>query len=193
MSRSGTTRTGASVIRIIQALDSVTNSDPDYSSSNQNLDGGYSFSANNNLSVAAPGTMMNDYSSASNDHNNFEPALQGSDDANPAAGNVADSAPTALIYLKNGTTYSVTDYWLQSSRLHYTVNYGAPSTLEMKEVDLQRTVDENARRGIRFSLKPHPSSVNSQPSRQNQGSTVQATTPAPASDRQLQTSSQSQT
>ncbi len=165
---------------------SVTKSDPDYSSSNQNLDGGYSFSANNNLGVAAPDT-------ASNDNNNFEPSPQGSDDTNRVAGNVAGSAPTALIYLKNGTTYSVSDYWLQGGRLHYTVNYGAPSTLKMKEVDLQRTVEENARRGIRFSLKPHPSTVNSQPNRQNQGSTALATTPAPASDAQLQTSSQSQT
>jgi hypothetical protein len=98
-----------------------------------------------------------------------------------------------LIYLKIGTTYSVGDYWLQAGRLHYAVNYGAPSTLQMKEVDLQRTVDENARRGIRFSLRPHPSSVTSQPSRQNQGSTAPATTGAPASDSQLQTSSQSQT
>ena len=140
---------------------SVTNSDPDYSTSNQNLAGGYSFSANNNLGIAAPGTVMNDNSWVRDDNNNFEPALQGSDDTNPVAENVAGSAPMAMICLKNGTTYSVTDYWLQSGRLHYTVNYGAPSTLKMKEVDLQRTVDENARRGIRFSLKPHPSSVNS--------------------------------
>jgi hypothetical protein len=59
-------------------------------------------------------------------------------------------------------------------------------------VDLQRTVDENARRGIRFSLKPNPSSVNSQP-RQNPNSNAPVTTPAPASDPQLQTASQSQT
>jgi hypothetical protein len=172
---------------------SFAKSDPDYSSSNQNLDGGYSFSANNNLGVAAPSTMMNGYSSAINDNNNLPPVPQGSDDANPAVGNLAGSAPTALIYLKNGTTQSVTDYWLQAGRLYYTVNYGAPSTLKMKEVDLQRTVDENARRGIRFSLKPHPSNANSQPSRQNQGSTAPPTTPAPASARQPQTSSQSQT
>lgn len=172
---------------------SVANSDPDYSSSNQNLAGGYSFSANNNLGVAAPGTMMNNNSSVRDDNNNFQPALQGCDDANPVAGNVAGSASAALIYLKNGTTYSVSDYWLLDGRLHYTVNNGAPSTLKLKEVDWQRTVDENARRGIRFSLKPHPSSANSQPSRQTQGSTESATTPAPASGPQLQTSSQSQT
>jgi len=165
---------------------SVTNSGPDYSISNQNLDGGYSFSANNNLGVAAPDTV-------SNDNNSFEPSPQGSDDTNRVAGYVAGAAPTALIYLKNGTTYSVSDYWLQGGRLHYTVNYGAPNTLKMKQVDFQRTVDENARRGIRFSLKPHPSSVNTQPNRQNQGSTPPATTPAPASDAQLQTWSQCQT
>jgi hypothetical protein len=109
------------------------------------------------------------------------------------AGNVAGSASAALIYLKNGTTYSVSDYWLQGGRLHFTVNYGAPSTLKLKEVDWQRTVDENARRGIRFSLNPHSSGANSQPSRQSQGRAEPATTPAPASGPQLQTSSQSQT
>ncbi len=136
---------------------------------------------------------MNGNSSAGNDNNNSQRAPQGSDDANAVAGNVTGSAPAALIYLKNGTTQSVTDYWLQGGRLHYTVNYGAASTLKLKDVDWQRTVDENARRGIRFSLKPHPSSASSQPSRQNQGSTAPATTPAPASGPQLQTSSHSQT
>jgi hypothetical protein len=173
---------------------SVANSDPaDYSSSNQNLAGGYSFSANNNLGVAAPGTMMSGDGSAGNDNNNSQPALHGSDDTNPVAGNASGPAPAALIYLKNGTTYSVTDYWLQGDRLRYTVNYGAPSKLKLKEVDWQRTVDENARRGIRFSLKPHPSSADSQPGRQNLGSTAPATTPAPASGPKLQTSSESET
>jgi hypothetical protein len=92
--------------------------------------------------------MMNDNSSVSDDYHNFESAPQGSDDTNLVAGNVSGSAPTWLIYLKTGTTYSVSDYWLQGGRLHYTVNYGAPSTLKMQEVDLQRTVDENARCGI---------------------------------------------
>ena len=137
--------------------------------------------------------MMNGNSSAGNDNNNSQRAPQGSDDANAVAGNVAGAAPSALICLKNGTTYSVSDYWLQGGRLHYTVNYGAPSTLKLKEVDWQRTVDENARRGILFSVKPHPSSANSQPSRQSQGSTAMATTPAPASGPHLPTSSQSQT
>jgi len=52
--------------------------------------------------------------------------------------------------------------------------------------------DENARRGIRFSLKPNPSRVSSQP-RQNQNNSAPAVAPAPSSDPALQTASQSQT
>jgi hypothetical protein len=77
--------------------------------------------------------------------------------------------------------------------LHYTVNYGGESTLNMDEVDLQRTVDENARRGIRFSLKPNPSRVSSQPVPQNQNNSAPVTSPAPSPDPQLQTAAQSQT
>jgi hypothetical protein len=176
---------------------SITYGDPNDSSSNQapvqSSNGDYSFSANNNLGVAAPGTVTNDNNSiATNDNNNVEPPLE-SDNTNPITGNVAASAPTALIYLKDGTTYAASDYWLQGGQLHYTVNYGGESTLSMDEVDLQRTVDENARRGIRFSLKPNPSRVSSQPRQPNQNNSAPVTTPAPSTDPQLQTSSQSQT
>jgi hypothetical protein len=160
-------------------------------SQNQNSNGDYSFSANNNLGVATPGTITSDNNSvASND--NVEPALESNENTNPITGNVAASTPTALIYLKDGTTYAASDYWLQGGQLHYTVNYGGESTLSMDEVDLQRTVDENARRGIHFSLKPNPSRVSSQP-RQNQNNSAPAVAPAPSSDPALQTASQSQT
>jgi hypothetical protein len=81
---------------------------------------------------------------------------------NPVTGNVSSSRPTVLLYLKDGTTYAASDYWLQDGALHYTVNYGGEGTLNMDELDLQRTVNENARRGINFSLHPNPSSVNPQ-------------------------------
>ncbi|HEY4951306.1 MAG TPA: hypothetical protein VIH88_13295 [Candidatus Acidoferrales bacterium] len=89
---------------------------------------------------------------------------QGSPNDNPVSGNVSSSRPTVLLYLKDGTTYAASDYWLQDGVLHYMVNYGGENTLEMDELDLQRTVNENARRGINFSLHPNPSSVNPQPS-----------------------------
>jgi hypothetical protein len=89
---------------------------------------------------------------------------QGSPNDNPDTGNVSSSRPTVLLYLKDGTTYAASDYWLQDGELHYIVNYGGESTLSMDELDLQRTVNENARRGINFSLHPNPSTVNPQPS-----------------------------
>jgi hypothetical protein len=128
----------------------------------------------------------------SNDNNNVLPVLQGSQgfrDSNLIIGNEADSAPTALIYLKDGTTFAASDYWLQAGQLHYMVNHDGETTLSMDEVDLQRTVDENARRGVRFSLKPNPSNVDSQPSRQTQENAAPVATAAPVSDPQLQTSS----
>jgi hypothetical protein len=35
--------------------------------------------------------------------------------------------------------------------------------VDMDQVDLQRTVDENAKRGVRFSLKPKPNNSNPAP------------------------------
>jgi hypothetical protein len=89
---------------------------------------------------------------------------QGSPNDNPNTGNVSSSRPTVLLYLKDGTTYAASDYWLQDGQLHYIVNYGGESTLDMDDLDLQRTVNENARRGVNFSLHPNPSTVNPQPS-----------------------------
>jgi hypothetical protein len=185
---------------------SISYSDPNYSSSNQDYtpnydnnnynagnsnntsNGDYSFSANNNLGVAAPGTITSDNNAVVN-NDNVEPPYDNSENTNPVTGNVAASTPTALIYLKDGTTYAASDYWLQGGQLHYRVNYGGESSLNMDEVDLQRTVDENARRGIRFSLKPNPSRVSSQPAPQNRNS-APAIAPAPQSDPQVQTTSQ---
>jgi hypothetical protein len=122
----------------------------DYSSSNNgpvdNGSGGY------NATPVAP----------DNSGNIAEP--QGSPNDNPDTGNVYSSRPTVLLYLKDGTTYAASDYWLQDGELHYIVNYGGENTLNMDELDLQRTVNENARRGISFSLHPNPSSVTPQPS-----------------------------
>jgi hypothetical protein len=76
---------------------------------------------------------------------------------------VAQSMPTVLLYLKDGTMYPATDYWLVDNKLHYRANYGAESVVNLDEVDLQRTVDENARRGVRFTLKPNPNGPTAAP------------------------------
>lgn len=61
-----------------------------------------------------------------------------------------------ILALKDGNTYSVTDYWLENGRLHYVTTYGGANDIPVEQLDLQRTVDENAQRGVTFSLRPAP-------------------------------------
>lgn len=109
------------------------------------------------------GSASNDsynYSTAPLDNtsteNESQPAEEGTPDTNPMTGNVAASTPTILVYLKDGTTYAASDYWVQGGKLHFYVDYSGETTVDMSDFDLQRTVDENAKRGIKFTLKPKP-------------------------------------
>jgi hypothetical protein len=95
-------------------------------------------------------------------------------DLGPDTGNIAESAPTVLLYLKDGTTFPATDYWVANGKLHYRISYGGESSIEMNQLDLQRTVDENAKRGVRFTLKPQP--VPSTPAPAQTSATTTSTT-----------------
>jgi len=66
------------------------------------------------------------------------------------------SKPAATIYLKDGSSYGVTDYWLTGGELHYITNYGGENSILMERLDLQRTVDENAALGVNFILSNQP-------------------------------------
>jgi hypothetical protein len=88
---------------------------------------------------------------------------QGTDNPNPVTGNVAATTPTVLIYLTDGTAYAASDYWLADGKLHFTVNYAGQNSIDMNQVDLQRTVNENAKRGVRFSLKANPDTSSATP------------------------------
>ena len=60
-----------------------------------------------------------------------------------------------IIYLKDGTSLSPSDYWITDDQLHYTLA-GGENTVGLDHVDLRRTNDENAKRGVRFWLKSEP-------------------------------------
>jgi hypothetical protein len=83
-------------------------------------------------------------------------SAQSWENPNPDTGNVAESAPTVLLYMKDGSTVPATDYWVAGDKLHYRITYGGEEAIDMGQLDLQRTVDENAKRGVRFTLKPQP-------------------------------------
>jgi hypothetical protein len=63
-----------------------------------------------------------------------------------------------ILFLKDGSAYSVRDYWVSGGQLHYVMLNGSESAFDVDRLDLQRTVDENAKSGVQFVLKPNPSS-----------------------------------
>lgn len=65
------------------------------------------------------------------------------------------------LYLKDGTVYSVIDYWFVSGQVHFIAveESGAKSVehvIGMDELDLPTTIDVNTRRGFRVVMRDEP-------------------------------------
>jgi hypothetical protein len=79
----------------------------------------------------------------------------------PAPSFAADSelsvehGPTklTLIALKEGTTYGVTDYWIEGGRLSYKFGNGAEGSFDFGDVDWRKTIQLNAERGTVITLR----------------------------------------
>jgi len=74
----------------------------------------------------------------------------------------------------------VSDYWLAGGKLHYVTSYGGENSVDANQLDLQRTVNENASHGITFTLRPAPTTGASNGAPQN-------LQPAPSNDSQTAT------
>lgn len=71
------------------------------------------------------------------------------------------SAPRPQLVFKDGTTYTVTDYWRVNDELHFiTVEEGGtksvPHTVPFGALDVQRTTDADKAQGFRFVLRDEP-------------------------------------
>jgi hypothetical protein len=75
----------------------------------------------------------------------------------PEAVAAADITVPVILYMRDGPSYSVRDYWISGGQLHFVLLSGIESAVEMDRLDVQRTVDENAKSGVQFVLKPGPS------------------------------------
>lgn len=71
--------------------------------------------------------------------------------------------PRALVqlFLRDGTVYSVTDYWFVKDEVHFTTleDGGAKSVeqvIGLDELDLEKTIDVNTRRGFRVVRRDEP-------------------------------------
>jgi hypothetical protein len=87
---------------------------------------------------------------------------QAADSSDAAQAAPAGSAPQqtyVLLYLKDGSSFAVSDYWLTGGKLHYVTSYGGDNAVDESQIDLQRTVNENAARGVDFSLRPLPAAA----------------------------------
>ena len=77
-------------------------------------------------------------------------------DSQPPSAPGANFATQVQLYLKARTTYTVGDYWFSGDELHYRLSDNSEHTITIEQLDVQRTVDENARHGVTFTLKPAP-------------------------------------
>ena len=65
------------------------------------------------------------------------------------------------LYLKDGTIYNVTDYWLVNDQLHFRTAEDSGAKLvehviDFDQLDLQKTIDVNTERGFHFVLRKEP-------------------------------------
>lgn len=78
---------------------------------------------------------------------------------NAASGDKAkNERPVTLLQLYDGSMYGLVDYWVEDGQLHYTTTYGGQGSLGLDRVDLEKTVQLNADRGVQFVLHPKTSS-----------------------------------
>jgi hypothetical protein len=64
-----------------------------------------------------------------------------------------------LLYLKDGSVFAVSSYTVADGVLHYATSYGEKNDLLVDLLDLQKTIEANAARGVAFTLTPPDPSV----------------------------------
>ena len=107
--------------------------------------------------------IYNDSTDDSSVSNEFNPSRYWGPSAPPeetggGGGSASSSDNEVVLFLKDGTVYAITDYWIADNKLHYITNYGGENSIPLDQLDMQRTVDVNAKRGINITLRPTPQS-----------------------------------
>lgn len=65
---------------------------------------------------------------------------------------------TMILYLKDGKTIAAMDWWISQGSLQYITDSGQTGTVDVMQLDLERTNEENQKRGLDFRLKFTPPS-----------------------------------
>jgi hypothetical protein len=72
-----------------------------------------------------------------------------------------DGHQLVQLYLKDGTAYSVNDYWFVDKEIHFTMldesgTKSVEQAIAFDDLDAQRTIDVNSRRGFRVVMRNEP-------------------------------------
>jgi hypothetical protein len=62
------------------------------------------------------------------------------------------------LYLANGSTIAAKDWWVAQGRLQYITDSGQTGAVDVLQLDLERTINENHQRALDFRLKFTPPS-----------------------------------
>jgi hypothetical protein len=97
------------------------------------------------------------YSAPTENYSNSEATSAPSENQSPTPSiSDAETVDTVLLYMKDGSVYSASVYWVKDNQLHYILTTGAGNAVDLDAVDIERTTTENAKNGVRVSLKPRP-------------------------------------
>jgi hypothetical protein len=61
-----------------------------------------------------------------------------------------------LLYLKDGSVFAVASYTVSNGTLHYVTAYSDRGDVSVDQLDVQKTIQANAARGVAFTLTPAP-------------------------------------
>jgi hypothetical protein len=71
-----------------------------------------------------------------------------------AQNNIRAESFITVLYLKDGSLYALDNYWVEDGKLHYMTSNGGENTVDIDQIDIQKTVDVNASRGVNFTRPP---------------------------------------
>jgi hypothetical protein len=86
-------------------------------------------------------------------------------ESEPSSGPAAAQPPSApappttmVLCVTDGSTIVATDWWITLGRLHYITGSGQTGEIDAMQLDMERTIKENQKRGLDFRLKFTPPS-----------------------------------
>jgi hypothetical protein len=95
-----------------------------------------------------PNQYTSDGSAYNADSTYVAPSQQDAASAAPS-----DTPSTTILFFTDRTSTEATSYWVAQDELHFITSYGGTSSVPLAQLDVNRTVQENAQRGISISLQ----------------------------------------